>query len=100
MSADQTSALEKKLVVKRAKVGAAGAAALAVLSLGLLACGGGGSDSDDSPATTQRTKNAPLNACVSVMSGGRPSPGVTIPRCIPTTIAGKPFTMTTAPKKG
>jgi hypothetical protein len=96
MSADQTSALEKKLVVKRAKVGAAGAAALAVLSLGLLACGGGGSDSDDSPATTQRTKNMPLNSCVSVMSGGRPSPGVTIPRCIPTTLPGNP----SKPKKG
>jgi hypothetical protein len=46
-------------------------------------------------------KNMTLNACVSVMSGGRPSPGVTIPRCIPTTIAGKPFTMTTVkPNKG
>jgi hypothetical protein len=97
MSADQTTAIEKKLVAaKQVKVGAAGAAVLAVLSLGLLACGGGGSDSDDSPATTQRTKNMPLNSCVSVMSGGRPSPGVTIPRCIPTTLPGNP----SKPKKG
>jgi len=30
------------------------------------------------------------------MSGGRPSPGVTIPRCIPTTLPGAP----NKPKKG
>lgn len=80
----------KSIAVKRTKAGVAAASALAVLSLGLMACGGGGSDSDDSPATTQRTKNMPLNSCVSVMSGERPPTGVTIPRCVPTTIAGNP----------
>jgi hypothetical protein len=91
MSTDHTNTVTSK----RAKAGVASAAVLVFLSLGLVACGGG-SDSDDSPATTQRTKNMPLNACVSVMSGGRPSPGVTIPRCIPTTLPGAP----NKPKKG
>jgi len=72
-------------------------AAIALLSIGTTACGGG--ESDQSPDTGGRVKNAPLNACISVMSGGRPSPGVTIPRCIPTTLPGKPFTMTTVPRK-
>ncbi|NBN90848.1 MAG: hypothetical protein EBV24_11250 [Actinobacteria bacterium] len=54
-----------------------------------------GGSNNDSPTTTGKVKNMPLSACISVMSGGRPSPGVTIPRCIPTTIAGKPFTLTT-----
>lgn len=92
MSVDQS----KTVASKRTKAGVASAAALVMLSLGLLACGGGGSDSDDSPATTQRTKNMPLNNCVSVMSGDRPAAGVTIPRCVPTTIAGNP----NRPKRG
>ncbi len=78
-------------------------AAFATLGTGLLACGGSdddGGNQNESPSDSARVKNAPLNACISVMSGGRPSPGVTIPRCIPTTIAGKPFTMTTVKKKG
>ena len=86
MSVDQP----KTIVSKRTRAGIASAAALVMLSLGLLACGGGGSDSDDSPATTQRTKNAALNNCVAVISGDRPAAGVTIPRCVPTTIAGNP----------
>ena len=74
-------------------------AALAALGAGLVACGGSDDGiKNEGPTTTGRVKNAPLNACTSVMSGGRPSPGVTIPRCIPTTVAGKPFTTTTAPK--
>lgn len=81
---------------KRTKAGVASVAALVMLSLGLMACGGGGSDSDDSPATTQRTKNMPLNSCVSVMSGERPPTGVTLPRCVPTTLPGNP----NKPKKG
>lgn len=75
--------------------------ALASLGTGLVACGGSdGGNQNEGPTTTGKVKNAPLNACTSIMTGGRPSPGVTIPRCIPTTIAGKPFTMTTAPRKG
>lgn len=77
------------VATKRAKAGVASAAMIVLLSLGLMACGGGGSDSDDSPATTQRTKNRALNECVSVMSGSRPAAGVTVPRCVPTTLAGK-----------
>lgn len=34
--------------------------------------------------TTMLVKNRPLNRCVTVMSGQRPPPGVTIPRCEPT----------------
>lgn len=85
MSGVQTTSV----ATKRAKAGVASAAAMVFLSLGLLACGGGGSDSDESPATTQRTKNRALNECVSVMSGSRPAAGVTVPRCVPSTLAGK-----------
>ena len=70
----------------------------ALLSLGALAgCGGGGDDegipADDSVAVddSMPVKNMPLNNCVSVMSGDRPAPGVTVPRCTPTgTIAPRP----------
>ena len=62
----------------------------ALLSLGALAgCGGGGDDegipADDSVAVddSMPVKNKPLNNCVSVMSGDRPAPGVTVPRCMP-----------------
>jgi hypothetical protein len=87
----------------RIRTGILSLGVLATLGTGLVACGGDndGGNNNDSPTTTGKVKNMPLNACVSVMSGGRPSPGVTIPRCIPTTIAGKPFTMTTVkPNKG
>ena len=53
------------------------------------ACGGSGSGDTpttvitDPPTTEVLVKNRPLNNCVSVMSGERPSPGVTIPRCQP-----------------
>ena len=84
---------------RQVRTGLLSLAALATLGTGLVACGGSDDvNQNEGPTTTGKVKNAPLNACVSVMSGGRPSPGVTIPRCIPTTIAGKPFTMTTAPK--
>lgn len=65
-----------------------------------LACGGD-SETDPTTPTTPSTvpatdvtlpvKNMPRNNCVSVMSGERPPPGVTIPRCQPTgTIAPRP----------
>ena len=81
------------------RAGIAASAALVMLSSGLAACGGGGNDGgnqDDNPATTVRVKNMPLNSCVSVMSGERPPVGVTIPRCVPTTLAGNP----NRPKRG
>ena len=69
----------------------------ALLPLGALAgCGGGGDDegipADDSVAVddSMPVKNRPLNNCVSVISGERPAPGVTVPRCVPT---GAPTTM-------
>jgi hypothetical protein len=78
---------------------AAGAGVAMLLSVGL-ACGGD-SDTDPTTPTTPTTvpatdvtlpvKNMPLNNCVSVMSGERPPPGATIPRCKPTgTIAPRP----------
>ena len=83
---------------KKIRVGVAASAALIMLSTGLAACGGGSDDGneDESPSTTSRVKNMPLNSCVSVMSGERPPPGVTVPRCVPTTLAGNP----NRPKKG
>ena len=63
------------------------------LMIGLAACRAGHNDGNqnDSPSTSLAlVKNAPLNSCVSVMSGGRPTVGVTIPRCIPTTLPGNP----------
>ena len=65
---------------------------LVCVLVGMAACGGGG-DSDE-PATETTAvessssvlvKNQRLNECVSVMSGERPPPGVTVPRCIPST---------------
>ena len=45
----------------------------AAFVLGLAACGGNGG-SDNSPTdTSMLTKNAVLNKCVSIISGGRPS---------------------------
>ena len=85
-----------KSSIQKFRVTTTAIGSLAVLSLGLVACGGGSDDSNNNPSTTSRTKNMVLNSCVSVMSGGRPSPGVTIPRCVPTTLAGNP----NKPKKG
>jgi len=60
-----------------------------------VACGGDGET--DTPTTTVPAaettlpvKNMPLNNCVSVMSGERPKPGVTVPRCIPTPTGSQP----------
>ncbi len=80
------------------RAGIVASATLLALGLGLGACGGGnnGGNQDEVPATTPRVKNMPLNSCVSVMSGERPAPGVTVPRCVPTTLAGNP----NKPKKG
>ena len=40
----------------------------------LVGCGGGGDSDNPSPDDTEvAVKNRPLNNCVSVMSGGRPS---------------------------
>lgn len=82
---------------KKLRVGIAASVALIMLSVGLAACGGGsdGGNDNESPSTT-RVKNMPLNSCVSVMSGERPPPGVTVPRCVPTTLAGNP----NRPKRG
>ena len=65
---------------------------LASLGVGMVACSGSDdkSNQNNSPTTIGYVKNMPLNSCVSVMSGGRPPTGVTIPRCIPTTLPGKP----------
>ena len=60
------------------------------------ACGGG--SGTDEPAdttvvessTSVLVKNMPLNNCVSVISGERPPPGVTIPRCIPSATIAPP----------
>jgi len=83
---------------KKIRVGVAASAALIVLSAGLAACGGGsdGGNQDESPSTTSRVKNMPLNNCVNVVSGERPASDITVPRCVPTTLAGKP----NKPKKG
>lgn len=69
-----------------------------LLGIGVAACGGSdnGGNQGNSPTTIALVKNMPLNSCVSVMSGGRPTVGVTIPRCIPTTLPGTP----NKPKKG
>lgn len=70
-----------------------------MLATGLAACGGSGNNGgnqDENPSTTVRVKNMPLNNCVSVMSGERPPPGVTVPRCVPTTLPGNP----NRPKRG
>ena len=75
---------------RRIGVWAAVASALLVV---LAACGGG--DANDSPDTTVVSKGAPLNSCTNVVSGARPAPGVTLPRCAPTTI--KAATTTAAP---
>lgn len=63
------------------------AATMAVATLAA-ACGGG--DANDSPDATVPVKGMKLNECVSVMSGERPAAGVTIPRCVPTTMAANP----------
>ena len=86
---------------KKIRVGVAASTALIMLSVGLAACGGGsdGGNQEESPSTTSRVKNMPLNSCVSVMSGERPPPGVTVPRCVPTTLAGNP-NKPNRPKKG
>lgn len=77
--------------LSKSRVGLATSAALITFVSVLAACGGSGSGgNDDNTPTTVRTKNAVLNNCVSVISGERPPAGVTIPRCIPTTIAGTP----------
>lgn len=90
------------VVVRSSKFRAVFAAGTAIcfLAVGLGACGNGNDDGNqnDSPSTTARVKNMPLNSCVSVMSGDRPPAGVTIPRCVPTTIAGNPNKP--KPKKG
>ena len=74
----------------------AGAGVALLLSVGL-ACGG--EDETDTPTTTTTVvtteetlpvKNMPRNNCVSVLSGERPPPGVTIPRCIPTGTIARP----------
>ena len=74
-----------------------GITGVAVVLTVAVACGGGSDTA--APTTTATTvpvtettalvKNRPLNNCVSVMSGERPRPGVTIPRCVPTTTANK-----------
>lgn len=67
----------------------------ALMSLGALTGCGGGSDNEGIPADPDGVeegieddeilvKNRPLNDCVSVMSGERPAPGATVPRCTPT----------------
>ena len=69
----------------------AGAGVALLITVGL-ACGG--DNETDTPTTTTTTtvpageapapvKNAALNNCVSVMSGQRPAPGATVPRCVP-----------------
>lgn len=74
----------------RRAVGGLGAAV--ALALGA-ACGGSGSSDTpttvvtEPPATEMLVKNKPLNNCVNVVSGQRPPPGVTIPRCVPATTA-------------
>ena len=63
-----------------------------------VACGGDSkTDTPTTPTTVPATdvtlpvKNMPRNDCVSIMSGERPPPGVTIPRCQPTgTLAPRP----------
>ena len=75
------------------RVGAAASSALLMLAVALGACGGGndgGNQNNGPETTTARVKNLPLNDCVSVMSGERPAAGVTIPRCVPTTLQGNP----------
>lgn len=53
------------------------------------ACGGSGSSDTpttvvtEPPTTEVLVKNKPLNDCVNVVSGQRPPPGATIPRCVP-----------------
>jgi hypothetical protein len=75
---------------RNGRVSRAGAVLAAVVTLAVgAACGGGGSSDTpttvitDPPTTEVLVKNRPLNNCVSVMSGERPKPGVTIPRCQP-----------------
>ena len=80
------------------RVGVAACTTFVCLTIGLAACGGDNNDvnRNEGPSTTTRVKNMPLNNCVSVISGDRPAPGVTIPRCVPTTLPGNP----NKPKKG
>lgn len=68
----------------------AGASIGVALLLGVMAGCGSGGDSDVPSDSTVLTKNAALNNCTSVISGSRPSAGVTIPRCIPSTTAKRP----------
>lgn len=78
---------------RKIRLGAAASSALFMLALALGACGGGndgGNQNNGPETTTARVKNLPLNDCVSVMSGERPAVGVTIPRCVPTTLQGNP----------
>ena len=81
------------------RIRVAASSVLFVLAVGLVACGGGGDgdNQNDGPETTSvPVKNMRLNDCVSVISGDRPKPGVTVPRCVPTTLPGNP----NKPKKG
>lgn len=90
--------MSRSVRINKIRVGVVSSAALVTLGMGLVACGGGsnGGNEDESPSTTSRVKNMPLNSCVSVVSGERPPAGVTIPRCVPTTLAGNP----NKPRKG
>lgn len=60
------------------------------------ACGGGSGTDEPADTTVAESstsvlvKNRPLNNCVSVISGDRPTAGVTIPRCIPSTTVRPP----------
>ena len=63
---------------------------LVVVLVPLAGCSGGGDSDVPTTDSAMLTKNMPLNNCVSVMSGARPSPGVTTPRCIPSTTVKKP----------
>ena len=75
----------KTRTMKRTGIGLGTAIILMVAA----ACSGGGGTDEPADTTVVETstsvlvKNMPLNNCVSVMSGERPPPGVTIPRCIP-----------------
>lgn len=82
----------KTRTMKRAGMGLGTVIVLVVAA----ACGGGGGTDEpvDSTVVESSTsvlvKNRPLNNCVSVISGDRPSAGVTIPRCIPSTTVRPP----------
>ena len=88
----------KTRTMKRTGVGLGTAIILFVAA----ACGGGGGTDEPVDTTVAESstsvlvKNRPLNNCVSVMSGSRPSAGVTVPRCIPTT-TGVPPTIRSKP---